>query len=119
MVHPVNYSFDMEVTITNECGSSVSYVSVPAAGPAFKLITDNNNVNKYSVYKMQDNSSKVQTNSLNNNENYEIKIVNSLGMTVISKTGNSFDLSNLPTGTYFVNIIKDNVSIIGQTLIKK
>lgn len=119
MVHPVNYSFDMEITATNRCGSSTTYLSVPAATSPFKLVNETNNSNQYFVHTLQDSAARGLNNTVPAKGNYQIKIANSLGVTVISTTGDRFDLSNLPTGAYFVNIVKDNTVIISQTLIKK
>ncbi|MPM87637.1 hypothetical protein SDC9_134737 [bioreactor metagenome] len=41
-----------------------------------------------------------------------------MGVIVISKTGDGFDMSGFPTGMYVVNIQKDNQVVINQTIIK-
>ena len=51
-------------------------------------------------------------------DQYQITVANSLGIIVISKTGDTFDLQSFPDGVYVVNVSKDNNTLINQTLIK-
>jgi hypothetical protein len=69
---------------------------------------------KAEIYKTESYSYQ---NKINNNQ-YQITVTNSYGAAVISKTGDGFSLESLPLGVYYVNITKDNQTLINQTLIK-
>lgn len=120
-------SFDVEVKATNICGEFITNGTITPPPPpncdTYRIAQTS--PNKYTVARIIDPicpqtvQSKLSTTNLNTIENYQITVANSLGNTVISKNDNSFDLSSLPTGNYFVRITKDNKIVASQTLIKK
>ena len=81
----------------------------------FTLAETNQN-NNYTILKSVDPDCPI--NNGKTTETYQITVANSMGVIIISKIGDSFDLSTYPTGMYVVNIQKDNQVIINQTLIK-
>jgi len=129
---PNNYwTMQLKVEITNACGvlSQIVTITPPAAAPCddYKLVKTSESSDSYVVLRPPNppcnNLNKGVANSNNNtfnkeNENYQIKIANSMGTIVLNKTGNSFDFQSFPAGMYVVNISKDNETIINQTLIK-
>ena len=114
-----NWSFEVEVKATNSCGTYTTYATItpPPAMPCetFTLAETNQN-NNYTILKSVDPDCPI--NNGKTTETYQITVANSMGVIIISKIGDSFDLSTYPTGMYVVNIQKDNQVIINQTLIK-
>ncbi|AFR35823.1 T9SS type A sorting domain-containing protein [Riemerella anatipestifer] len=125
-----NWHLDLEVNAKNKCGSTTYATTITPPPPGMCEYT-------YTVSKVQnddytiarimepvcpkqspEDNNLIQSQSTSS-ETYHITVVNSLGNTVIQKTGKDFSLSNLPTGSYFVKIIKDGQMLVGQTLIKK
>lgn len=117
-----NWSFDVEVKATNSCGTFTTYTQITPRLPdpctTYTLVKDEGN--SYTVLKSVPPDCPVDPNNPwgREAEQYEITVANSLGVIVISKTGNNFDISSFPTGIYVVNITRDNQVIISQTLIK-
>ena len=114
-----NWSFDVEVKATNSCGTFKTYATItpPPAMPCetFVLAQTNQN-NNYTILKSVDPECPIINGKTT--ETYQIKVANSMGVIIVSKTGVSFDLSTYPTGMYVVNIQKNNQTIINQTIIK-
>ena len=114
-----NWSFDVEVKATNSCGTFTTYATItpPPAMPCetFVLAKTNQN-NNYSILKSVDPDCPIINGKTA--ETYQITVANSMGVIIISKTGDSFDLSTHPIGMYVVNIQKNNQTIINQTIIK-
>lgn len=116
-----NWSFDVEVTATNSCGTYTTYatISPPPVDCATYKLTKNGNSEDYSVSKQVEPPCPTAPNGFGRQiDEYQITVANSMGIIVISKTGDSFNLSGFPTGMYVVNIQKDNQVVINQTIIK-
>ncbi|MEJ8598485.1 T9SS type A sorting domain-containing protein [Riemerella anatipestifer] len=125
-----NWRLNLEVNAKNKCGSTTYTTTITPPPPGMCEYT-------YTVSKVQNDDYTIarimepvcpkqspEDNNLiqsqnTSSETYHITVVNSLGNTVIQKTGKDFSLSNLPTGSYFVKIIKDGQMLVEQTLIKK
>ena len=114
---------DVKVDITNSCGTYTHYVTLtpPPAAPCetYSLVSTNESSDSYAVLKViEPPCSSNKTVSYKQGDQYQITVANSMGTIVISKTGDTFDLSTFPTGMYVVNITLDNEVIINQTIIK-
>lgn len=117
-----NWSFDVEVKATNSCGTYTTYATISPPPPVdctiYKL-TKNGNSEDYSVSKQVEPPCPTAPNGSGRQiDEYQITVANSMGVIVISKTGDGFDMSGFPTGMYVVNIQKDNQVVINQTIIK-
>lgn len=122
-----NWSFDVEVKAKNICGEYITNGTITPPPPPscdnYRIAKTNNN-NEYTVARIIDPTcpqTRFRTTSTSKKEieTYQITVANSLGNIVISKNGNTFDLNNFPTGSYFVKVIKENKIVVSQTLIKK
>ncbi|WHF50803.1 T9SS type A sorting domain-containing protein [Chryseobacterium gotjawalense] len=118
-----SWTMDIKVEATNACGTTEFFTTImpPPALPCeiYNLVKDGETSNSYSVLRVIEPpclSNKTVTSR--QGDQYQITVANSLGIIVILKTGDTFDLSSFPTGMYVVNIQKDNQVIINQTLIK-
>lgn len=118
-----NWSFDVEVKATNSCGTFTTYAQITPRLPedcsTFSLAETTAAPNNYIILKSVPPDCPIDPNNPNKQgDQYQITVANSMGTTVISKTGDTFDLSPFPIGMYVVNIQKDNQVIINQTIIK-
>lgn len=116
-----NWSFDVEIKATNSCGTFTTYATITPPPPVdcdtYTLVKTESS-NNYTILKSVDPDCPINPIPNRQFDEYQIKVANSMGTIVISKTGNNFDLSSFPAGMYVVNISKDNETIINQTLIK-
>lgn len=128
-----SWVMDIKVEVSNSCGTTEYFTTLtpPAAAPCdnYILAKTSESSDSYAVLRPPTpcGSNKSNTTNTNNtsggtvnkqNETYQIRVANSMGVILISKTGDTFDLQSFPTGIYIVNISKDNETIINQTLIK-
>lgn len=116
-----NWSFDVEVKATNSCGTTTKYATIsppPRNCDNYKLVKTQSSDN-YTILKSVDPDCPFDPNNPNKQNNqYQITVANSMGVIIISKTGDTFDLQSFPAGMYVVHISKDNETIINQTLVK-
>ncbi|MGV4413205.1 alpha/beta hydrolase [Chryseobacterium sp. T1] len=126
------WNMDVKVEVTNACGTTeyIAVISPPASEPCdtYILAKASSTENTYVVMrppvdpcnnnKNSSNTPSSSNNTSNKNELFNIKVANSMGVIIIDKMSDSFDLSSYPTGTYIVNITKDNKVIINQTIVK-
>ncbi|SKC11906.1 hypothetical protein SAMN05660477_03139 [Soonwooa buanensis] len=128
-----SWYMEVKVEVTNACGTTeyVAAVSPPMSEPCktYILAKSSSTENTYVVmYSPTDpcNGNKNSSNPFSSNNNtsnkvndeFNIKVANSMGVIIIDKVSDSFDLSSYPTGTYIVNITKDSKVIINQTIVK-
>lgn len=117
-----SWNMDIKVEVTNACGTTEYFtiITPPPALPCetYSLAKDGT-TDSYAILKIVEppcNLNKTVTSK--QGDQYQITVANSMGVIVISKIGDVFDLQGFPTGMYVVNISKDNQTIINQTLIK-
>lgn len=117
-----NWSFDVEIKATNSCGTFTTYAQITPRLPddcnTFSLVRAEGSNNYIILKSVPPDCPTDPNNPYRQSDQYQITVANSMGVIVISKTGDSFDINSFPTGMYVVNITKDNHVIINQTLIK-
>lgn len=118
-----SWTMDLKVEVTNACGTTeyTALIFPPAALPCdnYSLAKDGTSSDSYAVvHIIEPPCDYNRTVTAKQGDQYNIVVANSMGVIVINKTGDTFDLQGFPTGTYVVNITKDNQTIINQTLIK-
>lgn len=117
-----NWSFDVEINATNSCGTFTTYAQITPRLPddcnTFSLVRAEGSNNYIILKSVPPDCPTDPNNPYRQSDQYQITVANSMGVIVISKTGDSFDINSFPTGMYVVNITKDNHVIINQTLIK-
>lgn len=122
------WHIDVEVSAKNKCGNTTYTTTITPPPPGmcdYTYTVSKIQNDQYTVIRIIDPVCPKQTPGDHNltqstlSSTYHITVVNSLGNTIIQKTGKDFSLSNFPTGSYFVKIIKDGQMLVEQTLIKK
>lgn len=126
-----SWTMNIKVDVTNACGTSTyfSTITPPAATPCdntYALVKTLQSSNSYSIIPpdpcVQSQSAysinNMSTSSFNISPPLQIKVANNMGAIVISKNGNSFDLSPFPSGMYVVNVSQNGTTLLSQTLIK-
>ena len=118
-----NWTMVVKVEATNGCGTSTQTVTItpPPAAPCetFSIAKTEESSDSYAVLKIiEPPCVSNKTVMAKQGDQYQITVANSLGIIVISKTGDTFDLQSFPDGVYVVNVSKDNNTLINQTLIK-
>lgn len=125
-----NWTMDLQAEVINSCGTSKQTITIGGI-PCETYILAKTEANKDNYVVMRPPANPCLENKNNNfaknpitilnksTDNFQITVANSVGNIVISKIGNSFDMSNFPSGMYIVNITKDKKVIINQTLLKK
>lgn len=112
MNYTTNGTYNVVLTATNECGTSVATDSI-----TIDLCTEieENAANEISIYPNPANN----VITIANAENANVEFVNALGQTVMTKNGisnnQSVDISNLVSGTYFIKI---NEKVIKVNIIR-
>ena len=129
---PNNYwTMQLQVEITNACGTytTITTITPPPAEPCdeYILTKTENTTDTYVIMRppidpcsdrRNTTNSPTATNTFGKNETFQIKVANSLGVIIIDKTDNTFNLQSQPTGIYIVNITQDGKPILQQSLIK-
>ncbi|QIG88534.1 hypothetical protein G6R40_02150 [Chryseobacterium sp. POL2] len=117
-----SWNMDIKVEVTNACGTTEYFTTItpPPTLPCetYSLAKDNT-TDSYAILKIVEppcNLNKTVTSK--QGDQYQITVANGMGIIIISKIGDAFDLQGFPTGMYVINISKDNQTIINQTLMK-
>ncbi|MEO5569628.1 MAG: T9SS type A sorting domain-containing protein, partial [Bacteroidia bacterium] len=118
----LNYSFTDNTPLSLGEGTGVRYYRLKQTdfnGTAsyskiISLNSNSKNENDFLIYPNRANDF-INLFYVNQNVNDEIKIVNTLGETLIKTTNkNKIDVSSLPNGIYFVSIISENRNSINK-----
>ncbi|EKB61199.1 esterase/lipase family protein [Bergeyella zoohelcum] len=111
----------LEVTATNECGSSTVNIRLIKKCPEEYII----NRIQGDAYQLHftdlcqfENSRNAST--LNNrNSHHTIELANAMGQTVLTTSQDTFDISHLPAGAYYARVIKNGQVVHTQVLRKQ
>ncbi|PIE50921.1 MAG: hypothetical protein CSA38_00865 [Flavobacteriales bacterium] len=125
-IAPLN-NIPMEVTITNKCGEkkfTFTFFNTPPPSDCGNVGVVGNSLipNQYQIEIINPCLFGNGNNLFARNAQqptYQITVANAMGVIVISTTGTTFSLEGLPTGNYFVQVMKDNEIVASQTLVKQ
>lgn len=111
----------LEVTATNECGSSTVNIRLIKKCPEEYIINriEGDAYQLHFTDLCQFENSRNASTLNNRNSRHTIELANAMGQTVLTTSQDTFDISHLPAGAYYARVMKNGQVVHTQVLRKQ